>query len=71
LLLMWVRPSRGPNIRSSTSGEVASEFNRYGSISVDIEDAELRVLPVSGMFDTGDTDSLVAFLQDPTRRQSR
>jgi transmembrane sensor len=44
-------------------GEVASEFNRYGSIPVDIEDPELRALPVSGMFDAGDTDSFVAFLQ--------
>ena len=44
-------------------GEVASEFNRYGSIPVDIEDADLRALPVSGMFDAGDTDSFVAFLQ--------
>jgi transmembrane sensor len=44
-------------------GEVAGEFNRYGNIPVDIEDAELRALPVSGMFDAGDTDSFVAFLQ--------
>ena len=44
-------------------GEVASEFNRYGSTPVDIEDADLRALPVSGMFDAGDTDSFVAFLQ--------
>jgi transmembrane sensor len=44
-------------------GEVAGEFNRYGNIQVDIEDAELRALPVSGMFDAGDTDSFVAFLQ--------
>jgi len=44
-------------------GEVAGEFNRYGSIPVDIEDADLRALPVSGMFDAGDTESFVAFLQ--------
>jgi len=44
-------------------GEVASEFNRYGSTPVDIEDAELRAVPVSGMFDAGDTNSFVAFLQ--------
>jgi transmembrane sensor len=44
-------------------GEVASEFNRYGSTPVEIEDAELRTLPVSGMFDAGDTESFVAFLQ--------
>ncbi len=43
-------------------GEVAAEFNRYGHIPVEIEDATLRTLPVSGMFDAGDTDSFVAFL---------
>jgi transmembrane sensor len=44
-------------------GEVAAEFNRYGKIPVEIEDAALRALPVSGMFDAADTDSFVAFLQ--------
>ena len=44
-------------------GEVAAEFNRYGSVPVEIEDAELRALPVSGMFDAGDTESFVAFLK--------
>ncbi len=43
-------------------GEVAAEFNRYGHIPVEIEDATLRTLPVSGMFDASDTDSFVAFL---------
>jgi transmembrane sensor len=44
-------------------GEVAAEFNRYGSIPVEIEDAALRALPVSGMLDAGDTESFVAFLK--------
>jgi transmembrane sensor len=44
-------------------GEVATEFNRYGGIPVEIEDAELRALPVSGMFDAGDTESFVTFLE--------
>jgi len=44
-------------------GEVAAEFNRYGSIPVEIDDAELRALPVSGMFDAGDTESFIAFLE--------
>ena len=44
-------------------GEVAAEFNRYGSIPVEIDDAELRTLPVSGMFDAGDTESFVEFLE--------
>jgi len=44
-------------------GEVAAEFNRYGKILVEIEDEELRALPVSGMFDAGDTESFVTFLE--------
>jgi transmembrane sensor len=44
-------------------GEVAAEFNRYASIPVEIGDEELRALPVSGMFDAGDTESFAAFLQ--------
>jgi transmembrane sensor len=44
-------------------GEVAAEFNRYGSIPVEIDDEELQLLPVSGMFDAGDTESFVVFLQ--------
>jgi transmembrane sensor len=44
-------------------GEVATEFNRYGGIPVEIEDAELRALPVSGMFDAGDTESFITFLE--------
>ena len=44
-------------------GDVAAEFNRYGSIPVEIEDAALRALPVSGMLDAEDTESFVAFLQ--------
>jgi transmembrane sensor len=44
-------------------GEVAAEFNRYGKIPVEIEDAALRALPVSGMFDAADTESFAAFLQ--------
>ena len=44
-------------------GEVAAEFNRYGSIPVDIDDEALRALLVSGIFDAGDTESFVAFLQ--------
>jgi ferric-dicitrate binding protein FerR (iron transport regulator) len=42
---------------------VAAEFNRYGSIPVEIDDAELRLLPVSGTIDASDTESFVAFLK--------
>jgi transmembrane sensor len=44
-------------------GEVAAEFNRYGSIPVEVEDATLRALLVSGMFDADDTESFIAFLR--------
>lgn len=44
-------------------GDVAAEFNRYGKIPVEIDDAELRALPVSGTFDAADTESFVALLQ--------
>jgi transmembrane sensor len=43
--------------------EVANEFNRYGSIPIEIDDAALRALPISGVFDAYDIDSFVAFLQ--------
>jgi len=45
-------------------GEVAEEFNRYASIPIEIEDAALRALPISGVFDAYDIDSFVAFLQN-------
>jgi transmembrane sensor len=43
-------------------GEVADEFNRYGVVQFIIEDAGLRALPVSGVFNADDTDSFSAFL---------
>lgn len=44
-------------------GEVADEFNRYGSIPIEIDDAALRALPITGVFDAYDVDSFVAFLR--------
>jgi transmembrane sensor len=44
-------------------GEVADEFNRYVSGPIEIDDAALRALPISGVFDAYDIDSFVAFLQ--------
>jgi transmembrane sensor len=43
-------------------GEVAAEFNRYGPISVEIDDVSLRALPISGIVDAYDTDSFAAYL---------
>ncbi|HZI26677.1 MAG TPA: FecR domain-containing protein [Gemmatimonadaceae bacterium] len=44
-------------------GEVADEFNRYVPIPIEIDEAALRALPISGVFDAYDIDSFVAFLQ--------
>jgi transmembrane sensor len=43
-------------------GEVAAEFNRYGPIIVEIDDASVRALPISGIVDAYDTDSFAAYL---------
>jgi transmembrane sensor len=44
-------------------GEVADEFNRYGTVRFTIDDATLRALAVSGVFGAYDTDSFAAFLE--------
>jgi transmembrane sensor len=43
-------------------GAVATEFNRYSRIQLVIDDATLRVLPISGVFDAYDIDSFANFL---------
>ena len=49
--------------RQRPLGEVAAEFNRYGRVPVEIEDARLRALPVTGMLDLTNPESFVAFLE--------
>jgi transmembrane sensor len=44
-------------------GEVADEFNRYGPTPIEIDDAALRALSITGVFDAYDVDSFVRFLQ--------
>jgi transmembrane sensor len=44
-------------------GEVADEFNRYGSLPIEIPNPALRALRISGVFDAADTDSFVAFIE--------
>lgn len=44
-------------------GEVANEFNRYGIVQLSIDDAGLRALPVSGVFDAYDVNSFAEFLE--------
>lgn len=43
-------------------GEVAREFNRYASMPVNVSDRSLAAMPISGVFDPYDTESLAAFL---------
>lgn len=44
-------------------GEVADEFNRYAHIPLEIADPALRALRISGVFETDDMESFVAFLE--------
>jgi transmembrane sensor len=44
-------------------GEVADEFNRYNRIPFSIDDAALRELRISGVFDAADTESFVIYLE--------
>jgi len=44
-------------------GEVAEEFNRYGTVQFSIEDTGLRALPVSGVFNAYDVNSFAEFLE--------
>jgi len=43
-------------------GEVADEFNRYGPITIEIDDETLRALRISGTFYAYDTGSFAAYL---------
>jgi transmembrane sensor len=43
-------------------GKVAAEFNRYGPITVEVDDESLRALPINGIVDAYDTDSFAAYL---------
>lgn len=43
-------------------GEVADEFNRHGIVRLTIENPDLRALPISGVFNAYDAESLATFL---------
>jgi transmembrane sensor len=43
-------------------GEIAEEFNRYGRVTVEIEDPSIQALRVSGRFDAYDAETFAAFL---------
>lgn len=43
-------------------GEVASEFNRYSRVPIEIDDPNLATLRISGVFNAYDTESFIGFL---------
>jgi transmembrane sensor len=43
--------------------EVIAEFNRYGSLPIEVDDITLEALPISGSFDASDAGSFVQFLE--------
>jgi transmembrane sensor len=43
-------------------GDVAAEFNRYGSVPIVVESERLRSVAISGIFSEYDTESFVAFI---------
>ncbi len=49
--------------RSTPLTEVVDEVNRYSKIPIRMDDASLAATPVSGTFELGDQDSMVAALQ--------
>jgi transmembrane sensor len=57
----WLK--RQISFENEPLGEVAEEFNRYGRIAIEIDNPELRSLPITGVFDAYDTDSFLAFLE--------
>jgi transmembrane sensor len=49
--------------RDKPLAEVVAEFNRYRVQRLVVDDAELAALKISGVFDSSDPDSLVAYLK--------
>ncbi len=43
--------------------EVVEEFNRYDAVPIEVDDPDIASLRISGVFDRGDTESFVLFLQ--------
>ena len=61
LTTAWVR--REVAFVGQPLGEVANEFNRYISTPIVIEDPALREYRISGVFQTYDLDSFIAYLR--------
>jgi transmembrane sensor len=57
----WLK--RQIDFENEPLGEVATEFNRYGRIALEIDDQSIRALRITGIFDAYDTDSFARFLE--------
>jgi transmembrane sensor len=72
---LGIRPNVGPSVdrvaawterrlvfRGEPLSSVVAEFNRYRVKPLVLDDARLAALEISGVFDSGDPDSLIAYL---------
>lgn len=50
--------------RATPLGEAVSEVNRYSSNKISLPNAELQAVPVSGVFDVGDTRAFVSAVSE-------
>jgi transmembrane sensor len=60
LALAWMR--REIAFDEEPLGEVAEEFNHYSAVPIVVQSEKLRAVPISGVFNAYDTDSLVEFV---------
>ncbi|MBS0579174.1 MAG: FecR domain-containing protein [Proteobacteria bacterium] len=57
----WLR--RQISFRHEPLAQVVTEFNRYASTPIQIDSKTLGDMPVSGVFNVDDTESMIAFLR--------
>ena len=60
---IWSGQARSLAFQGRPLGEVIDEFNRYSRVPVEIDDATLRALRVSGSFDAYDIETFLGFLE--------
>jgi transmembrane sensor len=51
------------NFENTPVREVVAQFNRYNSIQLHVEDAELASRPISGVFNAANPESFIAFIE--------
>jgi transmembrane sensor len=54
------------NFENTPIREVVEQFNRYNSIQLQVEDAELARRPISGVFNAANPEGFIAFIQATT-----